>query len=255
MNAIIVAGGLGLRLRPLTNDLPKCMVKVLGKPLIGHVTEWLRENGFREVLFALGYKWEAVRDYFKDGRGFGVAIRYSIEPEPLGDAGAVRYALSRGDLGDEVLVVNGDIITDLKLERMLQYHLKARQKGGLATVAVGHVPYPYGVLSLTNGGRVVRIAEKPMLPVWTSIGIYMLADEALDELPEKGNLAEATLPKLAERGQLYAYKANGAFWRTVDDVKNLQDVEHELQRREQAALARTEAGFDGEEALLLSKAR
>jgi len=238
-----LAGGLGLRLRPLTNDLPKCMVRVWEKPLAEYVVGWLRENDVREIVFALGYKWEAVRDHFGDGQGFGVKIGYSVEPEPLGDAGAVKYALSNGNLSDDVLVVNGDIITDLRLERMLQYHLRMRRRGGLATVAVAHVPYPYGVLRLTNGGRVTRMVEKPMLPVWTSIGVYMLAEEAFDALPVKGNLAEVTLPRLAERGQLYAFRPNGAFWKTVDDVKNLRDVESELERREQVALAYAEAGF------------
>ena len=227
MKAIILAGGLGLRLRPLTNNVPKCMIKILDKPIAEYVVEWLQENGIQNIFFAAGYKWKKIREHFGDGSRHKVNIEYSVETNQLGDGGAVRNAfqLLKADPKEAFLVVNGDIITNLRLKPVIDFH---KRNNGLATIVATQIRYPYGVIKVAKKGLVQSMVEKPILPVWSSIGIYMFRGQVETFLPERGNLAETTLPRLAEIGLLYAYCARGIFWRTIDDVKNLMSVESEL---------------------------
>ena len=169
LRALIMAGGYGTRLKPLTDDMPKPMLPVGDRPLLEIIVDGLREAGIRQVNVATHYKAEVIADHFKDGQKFGVDIRYVKEHEPLGTAGALSL-LEESD--EPLLVINGDILTRVDFRSMLNFHKE--QKADL-TVAVRQYEFnvPYGVI-LTDGVNVKGIAEKPVVKQFINAGIYLL---------------------------------------------------------------------------------
>jgi dTDP-glucose pyrophosphorylase len=170
LRALVMAGGYGTRLRPLTDDMPKPMLPVGDRPLLEIIVDGLREAGIKQVNVATHYKAEVIANHFKDGQKFGVDIRYVKEDEPLGTAGA----LSLLDESEEpLLVINGDILTRVDFRSMLNFHKE--QKADL-TVAVRQYEFnvPYGVI-LTDGVNVKGIAEKPVVKQFINAGIYLLS--------------------------------------------------------------------------------
>jgi len=222
--AIILAGGQGMRLRPLTNDRPKPMVQILGKPILEYQVEWLRSMGVEDIVFCCGYRHEVIQRHFGAGEGFGVKVVYSVEEEPLGRGGAVKRAMHRLGEAERLLVVNGDSITTIPLEPLIEYHDGA---GCLATLVAVPFRSPYGVLDLDESNRVRGFREKPELPHWVNAGIYVFEMRVEDYLPMVGDTEEETFPRLAGLGLLAAYKSRG-FWRTIDTAKDLQETEDEL---------------------------
>jgi mannose-1-phosphate guanylyltransferase len=224
MKAIVLAGGLGMRLRPLTDDRPKALIPVKGRPISEYQVEWLmKEGGVDGVTFACGYKWERLKDHF--GANFhGIPIDYSVEEEPLGTGGAIKKALATKDPGDLVVVANGDIITDLPLKRMIDAH---RQAGELSASMLV-VPYRsrFGVVKIDKLKMVRAFDEKPAFPdVWINGGVYLLnTKKVLRNLPEKGDIERETFPKLVTHGELLSYPHYGE-WYFVDSVKDLQELE------------------------------
>lgn len=221
MQAIVLAGGKGERLRPFTADRPKAMVEVHGVPLLGYQLRWLRAQGIQEVVIACGYRHEALQAYFGDGASWDLDITYSIEEEPLGRGGALRRAFSA--LGPTValcVATNGDIVTDLPLAPVLEAHQRGQ---AAATVVVTPFRSPYGIVEVDESDRVQGFREKPELPYWINAGIYVLSRSILPLLPERGDHEVTTFPRLAEEGRLAAYRSR-AFWRGVDTVKDLEEV-------------------------------
>jgi len=169
MRAVVMAGGFGTRLRPLTDELPKPMLPVGDRPLLEIIVDRLREAGIRQVNVATHYKSEMIAEHFKDGKNFGVDIRYVKEDQPLGTAGA----LSLLDESDEpLLVINGDILTRVDFRAMLSFH---REHNADLTVAVRQYEFrvPYGVID-TEGVVVKGISEKPLVRQFINAGIYLL---------------------------------------------------------------------------------
>ena len=170
LRAMVMAGGLGTRLRPLTEDLPKPMLPLGSRPLLELIVEQLREAGIRKVNVATHYKGDVISDHFKDGQDFGVDIRYVKEDQPLGTAGALSL-LEESD--EPLLVINGDILTRVDFRAMLNFH---REHGADLTVAVRLYEFnvPYGVV-LTDGVAVKGISEKPIVRQFINAGIYLLS--------------------------------------------------------------------------------
>lgn len=170
LRAVVMAGGFGTRLRPLTEDLPKPMLPVGSRPLLELIVEQLREAGIREVNVTTHYKGEIIADHFKDGQDFGVDIRYVKEDQPLGTAGALSL-LEESD--EPLLVINGDILTRVDFRSMLHFH---REHNADLTVAVRQYEFnvPYGVV-LTDGTAVTGISEKPTMKQFINAGIYLLS--------------------------------------------------------------------------------
>lgn len=221
MQAIVLAGGKGERLRPFTADRPKAMVEVHGVPLLAYQLRWLREQGITQVIIACGYRHEVLQDYFGDGASWDLAISYSIEEEPLGRGGALRRAFSALSATVEVCVAtNGDVVTDLPLGPVLDEHHRGQ---AAATVVVTPFRSPYGIVEVDESNRVRGFREKPELPYWINAGIYVLSRRILPLLPERGDHEVTTFPRLAEEGRLAAYRSH-AFWRGVDTVKDLEEV-------------------------------
>jgi mannose-1-phosphate guanylyltransferase len=232
MRAIILAGGLGMRLRPLTDDRPKALVPVNGRPISEFQIEWLvKEGGVDSVTFACGYKWERLKEHF--GSSFnGVKVDYSVESEPLGTGGAVKKAISASHSDDLFVVANGDIITDLPLGRMIEAH---RQSGD-TSASMLVVPYRsrFGVVKIDKLKTVRGFEEKPAFPdVWINGGIYLLDPRRIvKNLPNVGDIERETFPKLVAHGELLSYPYYGE-WLFVDSIKDLQELENSLQAPKQ----------------------
>ncbi len=178
LHAVIMAGGFGVRLRPLTDDLPKPMLPVGDRPLLELIIERLRQAGIRRISVLTHYKSEAITGYFGDGSAFGVNIDYVLEDKPLGTAGALTL-LSVGR--DPLLVINGDILTRIDFGAMLDFHREHR-----ADITVGVREYdfrvPYGVVE-TDGARVTGISEKPVVRYFVNAGIYLLEPGIRETIP------------------------------------------------------------------------
>lgn len=179
LSALIMAGGLGKRLLPLTEDLPKPMLPFGGQPLLARTVDSLRGAGVRKLYISTHYKPEKIMEYFGDGSRFGMTVHYLPEDQPLGTAGALQFM----DTPDEtLLVINGDILTQIKFRHLLEYH---REQGADMTVCVREysVEVPYGVV-YTDGVKITELREKPSFEYFVNAGLYMLEPTVFDALPE-----------------------------------------------------------------------
>ncbi|HUH99717.1 MAG TPA: nucleotidyltransferase family protein [Nitrososphaerales archaeon] len=229
MKALILAGGQGLRLRPLTDDRPKPLVAVGGRPIAERQLDWLLQNvELEEAIFLCGYKWTKLKEHF--GSDYkGVRIEYSVEESPLGTGGAFRKAIEGAGLADEdVVMMNGDIITELPLREMIEAHALAPSH---PTVTILLVPYRsrFGIVHMDRRNLVTGFEEKPEFKdVWINGGIYVAnAKKLLPSLPAKGDIERETFPELAASGQVLAHPFKG-FWSLVDSIKDIQEVEKQL---------------------------
>ena len=151
MYALILAGGKGERLRPLTDTLPKPMVPVQGMPILWHQVQWLKAAGVTDVVFLVGYRWEAIQDFFGDGKEFGINAHYSVEDSPLGRGGAIRNGFPLvPEEEDLVVVLNGDVITEEPFDSLAQRHSerKSANPSHLATIMVVPFISPYGLVDM-----------------------------------------------------------------------------------------------------------
>ena len=183
MKAVVMAGGEGSRLRPLTSGVPKPLVPVVGKPVMEHILRLLRKHGITDVVVTLQYLGSAIRDYFGDGSDFGVDITYVVEDAPLGTAGSVKNAQEY--LTEPFIVISGDALTDIDLGAVMQYH---REKGASATIVLTSVanPLEFGVVITNPDGTIKRFLEKPswgeVFSDQVNTGIYVIEPEVLDLL-------------------------------------------------------------------------
>ena len=232
MYAMILAGGKGERLRPLTDNLPKPMVPLGGKPILEHQIEWLKAGGVSDVVFLAGYLWESIRDYFGDGDGFGVSAHYSVEDSPLGRGGAIKqgYPLLPPE-EQTVVVINGDIITEEKLAAVSDRHRerKVKNPSQLATLLVTPMVSPYGIVDIEADQAVTGFREKVELPHWINGGVYVFDRAIFREFPELGDHEVETFPRLAREGKIAAFQTR-CFWRSVDSLKDLREAEERLGR-------------------------
>ena len=230
MKAVILVGGEGTRLRPLTYTITKSMVPVLGKPFLEHVLLWLKENGVDEVILTLHYLPRSIMDYFGDGERVGIRLRYVMEDKPLGTAGAVKNAQSF--LDDTFFVLNGDIFTRMNLRDMLSFH---KNKGAKITIALTPVdnPQAFGLVLTDEDGRIKRFLEKPKpWEITTNLinaGVYILEPDVLSYMEEGRRLMFETdiFPMLIEREPLYAYPSSG-YWIDIGRPENYLKLNFDL---------------------------
>jgi NDP-sugar pyrophosphorylase family protein len=225
MYALVLAGGKGERLRPLTNGRPKPMVPVGGKPILEHHLRWLAREGVTDVILLCGYRHEAILDHFGDGRQWGLRVTYSVEDEPLGRGGALKQGF-RQVPADEPFVIgtNGDNFVTQPLAPLVRSH---RRSGAVATALVVPLKSPYGVVRM-KGSRILRFEEKPQLPYWINAGVYVLSREFFAGLPEVGDHEDSLFPRLAAEGRLRAFKSR-AYWKGIDTMKDVAEVEKHLE--------------------------
>src|SRR5512132_1710019 len=160
MKAVVMAGGEGSRLRPLTINRPKPMVPIANRPVMGHIIELLNQHHFDDVVSTLQYRADDIQNYFGDGSHAGVQMHYSVEPRPLGTAGSVKYAETHLGGPDPFLIISGDALTDINLTEIVDFH---KRVGAVVTITLYRVPSPleYGVIIVDNDGRIERFLEKP----------------------------------------------------------------------------------------------
>ena len=227
MNALILAGGKGERLRPITDSLPKPMAPVAGRPILEHQLEWLKPAGIDCVIFLAGYRWEAIREHFGDGSGHGIKVGYSVEDSPLGRGGAIKqgYPLASGD-EDPIVVTNGDIITRQPLSDIIEFHRSspARENGPCVTLMAVPMISPYGLVDMDTAGSVVGFREKVELPHWINGGVYVIDREVFSEFPDLGDHEVETFPSLAASGRIAAFRTR-SFWTSVDSLKDLREAD------------------------------
>lgn len=226
MKAVIIAGGLGKRLRPLTEDRPKPLVEVAGKPIIEWQIGWLRECGISNIIILAGYYREKLIEFLGSGSRFGVSVAYVIEDEPLGTGGAIKNAESV--IGNEVFVaVNGDVITNIPVEELIE-HLNGFPNA-VAAVALVPLRSPYGIVGVDGSGRILSFVEKPVLDEYLiNAGVYVMRPEIFKYLPTKGDIERETFPKLAYEGRLVGKIFKGCYWRSIDTVKDVEEAGREL---------------------------
>ena len=215
MRAVVLVGGEGTRLRPLTLTRPKQMLPVIGMTMLEHVLRGLASHGVEEAVLSLGYKPDAFLRAFPDGRAAGVRLRYAVEATPLDTAGAIRFAAWEAGFDEErVIVVNGDILTDLDVGALVRFH---EASGAEATLSLHQVadPSAFGVVTTANDGRVLEFVEKPKradAPTdWINAGTYVLEPEALARIPlnERVSIERVTFPQIAADGRLYGFAWKG----------------------------------------------
>ncbi len=217
---VLMAGGRGTRLRPLTQDIPKPMLSVGGRPLLEHVLAQVREAGFSRVLMAVNYRAEVIEEHFGDGSEFGVDIGYLREDRPLGSAGALRLAGS--ELDRPFVVMNADLLTNVNLGALMRFH---QEEGNAVTVGVRQyvLELPYGVVEL-EGTRVTGLSEKPKPKYYINAGIYAVDPGALRLVPESREVFHMTdvIDKvLADGGRVGAFAVR-EYWL---DIGHLADYE------------------------------
>ncbi len=216
MRVVVLVGGEGTRLRPLTWTTPKQMLPVGGRPMIERVLERLAAHGIDEAVLSLGYKPDAFIDAYPDGRCAGVALRYAVEDEPLDTAGAIRFAALESGLAETFVVVNGDVITDLDVTGLVRFHRQCRAEATIALTPVED-PSRFGVVPTDKSGRVVAFIEKPTpgeAPTnLINAGTYILEPSVIDRVPggRRVSIERETFPSLVAQGRLYAL-ASGAAW-------------------------------------------
>ena len=220
MRAVVLVGGLGTRLRPLTLRTPKQMLPVAGRAMIEHVVAHLADHGIDEVVLSLGYRPDAFKASYPDATCAGVRLVYAVEPELLDTAGAIRFAARHAGIEERFLVVNGDVLSDLDLSDLVTFHDAAHRRGGAeASIQLVGVEdaSPYGAVSTDADGRVTAFVEKPpageVLGAAINAGYYVLEPEVLDRIPEgrRVNIERETFPAMVADGVLYA-TAGTAWW-------------------------------------------
>lgn len=223
--AVILVGGSGLRMRPFTEDMPKCMVPLQGKPLVYWILSWLKSKGFDHAVFGVAYRKEVIIDYLRENpQGMKIDIsEHTVEGE-TGEG--FRLAISRFVTDDDFLAMNGDEITNLDLERLEDIHLK---KKGVATIAVSPMKSPFGILEL-DGDDIIGFKEKTLIEnTLVSIGIYIFNREILKYLPTTGSIERTTFPELAKKRLLKACRLKpDETWLTINSVKDLSVAEKEF---------------------------
>lgn len=223
--AVILVGGSGLRLRPLTDDRPKCMIILHGNPLLYWTLTWLKNYGFEHVVLGVSYRKEAVINYVKENP-FGIKIDFSEHTQEGETGEGFRLAIKRHINDENFLAMNGDELTNLNLEKFVDFHFAQK---GLATVAASPMLSPFAVLKL-NGNDIIEFKEKPLLEdQLVNSGIYVFNHAIFDYLPTIGAIEKTAFPILAEKRLLKAYKlGKDEKWLTINSVKDLSVAEKEF---------------------------
>lgn len=224
MQVVILCGGLGIRLRPQTRDIPKPMIRVGGRPILWHVMKSFGRFGYRDFILCLGYKGEVIRDYFRKSRQ-----RWNVEFAETGANTPTGERVKR----IEHLVKGGDFFTtytdglaDLDLRKLREYH---ENKRTLATVTVVKPTSPFGIVDLADDGEVTRFEEKPRMDHWINGGFFVFSEGIFDHIEPGDVLEKQVFDKLVGMNQLRAFRHHG-FWRCVDTYKDAMEL-NELARQ------------------------
>lgn len=225
---LLMAGGFGTRLHPLTKDTPKPLLKVGRKPILETILQQFISAGFKNFYISTYYKAEMIRDYFGDGSQWDISIQYTEEEKPMGTAGALGL-LPHSSINDSLIVMNGDILTKVNFENLLSFH---QQQGSIATMCVREYEYqvPYGIIE-THNQRITKIAEKPIYNYFVNAGIYVLEPELLKQVKDYDYL---DMPSLIEQ-QLRCEKQVSSFpiyeyWLDIGRMEEFTQAQQDVLR-------------------------
>src|ERR687895_375862 len=236
MKAIIMAGGQGTRLRPLTSNQPKPMIRIANLPCMEHIVNLLARHGITDIAVTLQFMPEEIQDYFGDGSEWGVSMRYSIEDAPAGTAGSVKMAEQQLGLeGEQLLIISGDALTDANLTHLVRLHAEKDAEVTMVLKSVEN-PLDFGIVITEEDGRISRFLEKP---AWGQVfsdtvntGIYLLEPSVMDEIPdpEAGEYAfsKELFPKLLDGGRpLYGFVTD-AYWEDIGTLEQYASAQREV---------------------------
>jgi len=216
MEALVLAGGKAERLGDAAAGRPKPLVPVAGHPIAAYQLTRLARAGVTRVVVACALGRERL--FEEELSGYGPEIVSVGEPKPLGRGGGLRFAAAQRREPGPVFALNGDELLDVDFEALYRLHA---ERGAAATVVVAQVRSPFGVVELSNDGLITGFREAPMLTDWVNSGVYVLGEEALARLPERGDHEQSTFPELAAEGKLLGYRHEGV-WLTVNTPKDLR---------------------------------
>lgn len=220
---VIMAGGLGTRLGELTKETPKPMLKIRNKPIIEHIIDMFVSYGFTKFMLSVNYKADVIKNYFKDGRDFGVEIQYIEENKRLGTAGAL--SLIENKMEEPFFVINGDIMTSLNFEQLLEFHNSIKSD---ATMCVRSYDYqiPYGVITTDSKKNILAINEKPIYEFLVNAGVYVVNPIILDYIPKDDYFDMPNLFDILKKDQknIKAYEIND-YWIDIGHPEDFEKVQ------------------------------
>lgn len=222
MEAIILAGGKAERLGEAAAGRPKALVPICGRPLAAYQVDRLARAGVDRVLVSCAAGQEELFERGLDG--LGAEIVPVPEHEPLGRGGGLRNAAAARRSAGELFALNGDELLDVDLRALLEHH---RSAGAAGTITVNQPPSPFGIVQIGDGDLVLGFTETARVPYWVNCGVYVLGEEALARLPERGDHEQSTFPQLAAEGRLRAFRYEG-LWITVNTPKDLRRAEEHV---------------------------
>jgi len=219
LKAIILAGGHGKRLKPITDYVPKPLVPIKNIPIIEWQIKYLKKYGINEVIICTGYKSKMIENYLSV-KNTGIKIKFSIEKSPLGTGGAIKKAGKM--INDKsFFVINGDVITNIDLRKL------SKKQNSIASI---ELQTKFGILE-TNGNKISKFSEKKEISgLWMNAGIYHLQKEILKDLPNKGDVEKTLFPDYAKKGKLNTIQFKKIKWYSIDTFKDIEDCSLEVQK-------------------------
>lgn len=221
MKALILAGGFGKRLRPLTDEVPKPLLVVGGKTILDWQIEWLKSYGISSFIVTSSHLSHKIVEHLQDGKRHGIDVKIVIEDKPLGKGGAIKNC--RDIIGDDdFIVTNGDVVTNLEISRL---KLHGEDVAAMALVPLRSV---YGIVKIADS-MVLGFEEKPLIKDhWVNAGAYLLTSGIFNMLHDKCEIEDTAFPELAKSGRLRGVRYEGRYWRSVDSMKDYEEVDSDL---------------------------
>ena len=221
MKAIILAGGRGKRLRPITDKIPKPLIPINNKPLIERTIKYLKKYGVTEIIISAGYKSHLIEKFLKQKKNFGCQVIFSIENTPLGTGGAIKKAMKHIE-EDSFLVINGDIVTNIDLRKIMKKE---------NTIAANELKTKFGTMDI-RGNKILKFNEKKdVTNVWMNPGIYHLSKDIQRLIPKKGSLEGIVFPKMTRNKTLNTVKFKNALWFSIDSHKDIEECSKEIKSK------------------------
>lgn len=221
MKAIILAGGRGKRLRPITDKIPKPLIPINKKPLIEWTIKYLKKYGITEIIISSGYKSNLIEKFLKKKKNFGCEIIFSNEKMPLGTGGAIKRALRYID-EESFLVLNGDVVTNIDLRKILKKP---------NTIAANELKTKFGTMDIKNNKILKFNEKKDVTDVWMNPGIYHLSKDIERLIPKKGSLEGVVFPKMVRNKILETVKFKNALWFSIDSHKDIEECSKEIKSK------------------------
>ena len=212
MKALILAGGRGKRLRPITDKIPKPLILINNLPLIERSVKYLKKFGINDIIICSGYKSKQIENFLKKKKNFNCKIEFSIEISPLGTAGAIKKATQKIS-DDSFVVINGDVVTNIDLRKILKKP---------NTIAANELKTKFGTMEIKNSKIIAFNEKSDVEDVWMNPGVYHLSSEIRKILPKKGSLESIIFPKLAKNNLLHTVKFKNVLWHSIDSHKDIE---------------------------------